>query len=212
MTFAFPSNDDAPISLNFGPDGRIYTATFTDRTMFNTICNPDFTDDGFQIFLHADRSQIKGSSDIQPRLEPITHGKISDMVILGAGENRVIYTIDHSPRRHYSRAASCDIASQTALQCLGHLRPSCSSIRILNFDPPFAGAPFSLIADPDGNIYTTTTVGDLYGFRPGWNAIPSTVRGRALLGPAVIGFGCEPPQVRIDGQFDRRFGLHSQHG
>ena len=164
MSFVFASNDDSPIALNFGPDGRVYSCTFLDRTMWNTISNPDFTDEGFQIFLHADYSRVKDTGDIQPRKTPTTHGMISDMLIMGTGANRVIYTIDHSlpdivpgsiMRYHVPEDATLPWIAPPEV----FLDPN------EDFDPPVAAAPFSLIADSQGNIYTTTTVGDIYGFR-----------------------------------------------
>ncbi|MFH1737941.1 MAG: FlgD immunoglobulin-like domain containing protein [bacterium] len=165
MSFVFASNDDSPIGLNFGPDGRIYTCTFVDRTMWNTIANPDFTDEGFQVFLHVDHSTPKDSGDIQPRKSPVTHGMISDMLIMGTGADRVIYTIDHSypdvvPGSIMRYRVPDDAQMPWTTPPEVFLNPD------EDFDPPVAAAPFSMVADAEGNIYTTTTVGDIYGFRP----------------------------------------------
>ena len=165
MSFVFASNDDAPIALNFGPDGRVYTNTYVDRTMWNTICNSEFTDEGFQIFLHADYSPPKDSGDIQPRKTPTTNGTISDMLILGTGAERVIYTIDHSmPGITPGSIMKYNVPDDAALPWT--TPPEVFLDPDLNYDPPAAGPPFSLVADSEGNIYVTTSVGDLYGFRP----------------------------------------------
>ena len=164
MSFVIASNDDAPIALNFGPDGRVYTNTFVNRTMWNTIANPEFTDEGFQIFLHADYTPPKDGSDIQPRKTPTTNGTISDMLILGTGADRIIYTVDHSmPDMTPGSILRYNIPDDAALPWT--TPPEVFLDPDLNYDPPAAGRPFSLIADSDENIYVTTSVGDLYGFR-----------------------------------------------
>ncbi|RJP31556.1 MAG: hypothetical protein C4527_07530 [Candidatus Omnitrophota bacterium] len=164
MTFVFASNDDAPIALNFGPDGRVYSNTFVDRTMWNTISNPDFTDEGFQVFLHTDHTAPKDAGDIQPRKTPTTHGTISDMLIIGAGADRVIYTIDHSypgitPGSILRYRVPDDAPMPWTSPPEVFLDPN------THYNPPAAGAPYSMIGDSNGNIYVTTSVGDLYGFR-----------------------------------------------
>lgn len=164
MSFVFASNDDAPIALNFGPDGRVYTNTYVNRTMWNTIANSDFTSEGFQVFLHPDYTAPISSNDIQPRKTPVTHGTISDILVLGTGANRVIYTIDHSyPDIAPGSIMRYQVPDNSTLPWT--TPPELFLDPNVNYDPPVAGPPFSFIADSNQNIYVTTSVGDLYGFR-----------------------------------------------